>query len=318
MSCEAVCSPVALFLVGAERSGTTVLRLMLDHHPVISWVNEFEYAVDRIRPDGSWPALPEYYEWVETHRVFQASGFGIDRSLDYPDLVRSFLAQRRARANKPIVGATVHRNFDRLLHIWPEARFIHIFRDARDVARSNVRIGWAGNVYMGVERWMQAEKLWEALRDRIGSERFIEIKQEDLIRAPTRVLTRICQFLDVAYDEKMLEYPANTTYEAPDPQLVEQWRRKASEEEILLVESRIAGMLVARGYELSGLTPFTVTAEMERRLRRQDRAARARFRLKRYGLKLWIADVLSRRVGPRAWQKVIRLKLNEIDRKHLK
>lgn len=43
-----------------------------------------------------------------------------------------------------------------------------------------------------------------------------------------------------------------------------------------------------------------------------------RFRLKRYGLKLWMADVLSRRIGPRAWQKVIRLKLNEIDRRDLK
>lgn len=35
-----------IFLVGAERSGTTVLRLMLDHHPQIAWCNEFEYVVD--------------------------------------------------------------------------------------------------------------------------------------------------------------------------------------------------------------------------------------------------------------------------------
>lgn len=35
-----------IFLVGAERSGTTVLRLMLDHHPKIAWCSEFEYAVD--------------------------------------------------------------------------------------------------------------------------------------------------------------------------------------------------------------------------------------------------------------------------------
>jgi len=28
----------------------------------ITWANEFEYAVDRIWPDGGWPALPEYYE----------------------------------------------------------------------------------------------------------------------------------------------------------------------------------------------------------------------------------------------------------------
>ena len=57
---------------------------------------------------------------------------------------------------------------------------------------------------------------------------------------------------------------------------------------------------------------------MERRLRRQDRVARMRFRLKRYGPRLWMADVPSRRIGPGAWHKVIRLQLNEIDRRHLK
>ncbi len=36
-----------LSLVGAERSGTTVLRLMLSYDPTIAWLSEFEYAVDR-------------------------------------------------------------------------------------------------------------------------------------------------------------------------------------------------------------------------------------------------------------------------------
>lgn len=51
-----------IFLDGAERSGTTVIRLMLAHHPKLAWCNEFEYAADRISESGDWPNLDEYYQ----------------------------------------------------------------------------------------------------------------------------------------------------------------------------------------------------------------------------------------------------------------
>ena len=70
-----------IFLVGAERSGTTVLRIMLRHHPKIAWCNEFEYAVDRISETGEWPNLHQYYDWLADHRIFLATGFEIDRAL---------------------------------------------------------------------------------------------------------------------------------------------------------------------------------------------------------------------------------------------
>ncbi|MEQ9237509.1 sulfotransferase family protein [Coleofasciculus sp. E2-BRE-01] len=123
------CVDKPIFLVGAERSGTTVLRLMLDHHPQIAWCYEFEYVVDQISDNGDFPQLEAYYEWLETHRIFQSTGFEIDRSLSYPQLANSFLCQRCQRLDrtgKPLVGATVHRHFDRLLQIWPNARFIHV------------------------------------------------------------------------------------------------------------------------------------------------------------------------------------------------
>ncbi|MEL7520985.1 MAG: sulfotransferase, partial [Cyanobacteria bacterium J06553_1] len=51
--------PVAqpIFLVGAERSGTTLLRIMLDHHPQQAWCHEFEYAVDLLDESGGFPPL---------------------------------------------------------------------------------------------------------------------------------------------------------------------------------------------------------------------------------------------------------------------
>jgi hypothetical protein len=58
----------------------------------------------------------------------------------------------------------VHRHYDRLLRLWPEARFIHLVRDPRDVASSCIGMGWAGNVWTGVTRWIEAERLWDEVR----------------------------------------------------------------------------------------------------------------------------------------------------------
>ncbi|MGB3558270.1 MAG: sulfotransferase, partial [Geitlerinemataceae cyanobacterium] len=49
-----------ILLVGAERSGTTMLRLMLSHHPEIAWCNEFEYSVDLISDTQEFPKLDRY------------------------------------------------------------------------------------------------------------------------------------------------------------------------------------------------------------------------------------------------------------------
>ena len=61
-----------IFLVGAERSGTTLLRLMLDCHPHIAFHSEFEFVVDYFR-DNSYPSLEDYYEHLATDRIFQSS-----------------------------------------------------------------------------------------------------------------------------------------------------------------------------------------------------------------------------------------------------
>jgi hypothetical protein len=307
-----------IFLVGAERSGTTLLRLMLAHHPNIAWCNEFEYAVDRISESGDWPKLDEYYEWLASHRIFLATGFETDRSLSYPQLVNSFLLQKRDRENKPIVGATVHRHFDRLLRIWPDARFIHLLRDGRDVARSCIGMGWSGNVWTGVERWIEAECLWEKLSEIIPAEGKIEVTYETLISEPVKTLTGLCEFIGVPYDEAMLSYSENTSFDLPDPKFTQQWRRKLSDSEIQLVESRIANMLSERGYELSGLPIINITGLREIQLRLQDWWYRWNFRLQRYGLPLFISDYLLRRLGFVQWQKGVKSEIMAIEKRYLK
>lgn len=193
------------FLVGSERSGTTLLRLMLAHHGQIECAPEFEFLVEEMPEDAGWPELDGYYRWLETNRIFRPHALAVDRALDYPALMKSFVAQYCRRSAKPIHGATCHKHFDRLLRIWPKARFVHLLRDGRDVARSCIGMGWAGNVWHGAERWIAAEELWVSLASRVPAARRLELRYEDLIRDPEKELARTCAFLGTDYDAAMLD-----------------------------------------------------------------------------------------------------------------
>ncbi|HEX6882197.1 MAG TPA: sulfotransferase [Planctomycetota bacterium] len=305
------------FLVGSERSGTTLLRLMLAHHRAIECAPEFEFLVEQVPDEGGWPALEPTYAWLETNRIFRPHGFAIDRALDYPRLMKSFLAQYGARTGKAIQGATCHKHFDRLLRLWPRARFVHLVRDGRDVARSCIGMGWAGNVWHGAERWIEAEQRWARLAARLEPAQVFELRYEDLIRAPERELARLCAFLGAEYDAGMLDYARDSSYERPDPSLIGQWRRKLAPVELALLEARIGPMLRQRGYEESGVPPARVTAPRRLLLALDDWLGRFRFRRARYGLAHLVQSKLARVLGLSAWQRRLRLAENEVDDRHL-
>jgi hypothetical protein len=301
-----------IFLVGAERSGTTLLALMLGHHGELAWGGEMQFLVDLIPSEGPHPPVDVYSQWLASDRGFQSSNLSIDRSLDFPALLDSFLVQEREKAGKPLVGATVHKRFDRLTRIWPDARFIHLVRDPRDVARSVIPMGWAGNTWVGAERWMEAERLWERVRSELPAERYFETSFEALLENPEQLLTTLCEFLELNYDPAMLEYPADTTYGIPQPETAYSWKKKARPEEVQLVEARIGEMLAERGYSPSGLPELALSARDIARLRRQDRSARVKFRINQLGLPLYVAELVTRRLKMNRLHRPLKLKVQAI------
>jgi hypothetical protein len=314
---EAVEQDEPFFLVGSERSGTTLLRLMLSHHGRIECAPEFEFLVEELPPQGGWPDLEHFRDWLSTNRIFLPHGLAVDPQLDYPELVKSFLSQYVARSGKPIHGATCHKHFDRLLRVWPRARFVHLLRDGRDVARSCIGMGWAGNVWYGAQRWIDAQDLWAGLEERLDASQHHELRYEDLIRDPQGELTRLCAFLGTEYDPAMLDYAQDSSYDRPDPKLIAQWRRKLSPAELGLLEGRIGARLREAGYEESGV-PATRPGPLGRlALWAQDRWARLRFRYRRYGLALLVRSRLANLLGIASWKRAVTLARNEIDNRHL-
>ncbi|MEO1619760.1 MAG: sulfotransferase, partial [Cyanobacteria bacterium J06632_3] len=296
------------------------------HHPQIGFWGEFEYGVSQIDERGNFPKLDDYYQWLRAERNFLMDGPSIDRRLTYPELVNSFLKQFQNFSDKPVIGATVHHHFDRLLQIWPDAVFIHIVRDGRDVARSCINMGWAGDGWHAAERWLNAETLWEQLKSQLPESRRLEVRFEDLILNTTETLDRICQYIGTSgespvplrYHPDMMNYANGTAYELPNARLVNQWHHKGSKREIQLIESRIAPLLVERGYELSGLPHLRVSRWGRIGLKLQNKLGILSRRAQKYGLPLVSADLVARRLKLNGLSDHIRKKINVIDINNMK
>jgi Sulfotransferase family len=307
-----------VFLVGAHRSGTTLLRLMLEHHPAISAPGEFDFLTEIMTDRSSQPTGAEYLQSISSHRGFLSQSFDCDPTGTYASLVHSFVRQLWQRAPARVFVAVVHSGFHELPALWPEALYIHMLRDPRDVSASAVKLGWAGNVYTAVNRWITAESEWDKLRARIRSEAYYELKYEDLVTTPESKLRELCTFLGLEYSAEMLTYHRNTTYGPPDASLANQWRRNLSGAEIGLVEGVLGDRLQHRGYQPSGERVVHPSWSRRWRLHWHDRTSRFLFRLKRFGVVNTVGMAVARRLRLAGLERRIQLRVNEVAKQHLK
>ncbi len=305
-----------VFICGALRSGTTLLRLMLDHHPQISNPGEMDFLFECPQDQNGRYDVAAYREELRDQRIFNAMGLEIDDRLDHADLVRSFIAAVRKPGR--LLTINIHRNFERIPTLFPNARYVHFLRDPRDVARSSIGMGWAGNVYHGVDHWIASEKSIDALKTKISSDQVFELKNETLIKDPRAALNALCSFIGVGFDDQMLSYPDNSSYKAPDMSLVEQWRRLQTPREVGLVEGKIGEMLGARGYTLSGNPVYTPGFLDRIKLSVENRLGRFSFSIKRNGFGLAVLDILSRWMPLAGLREYVRHALREKARAHLK
>jgi hypothetical protein len=306
------------FLVGAVRSGTTVLRLLIGHHPQICRCDEFEYVTEAVAGQTHWPDVDAYVRWLPRHRGYRASGFRANPSLGFPEIAQDFLAQLQQTDGRRIVGAAVHHHFDELPRIWPEARYIHLVRDPRDVARSCVQMGWHGNSWSAISMWEEAEDAWQRLRRRLPEDRWMEVRFENLTSDLEFELARITRFLGVDYDPAMLEIERDTTYKRPSPRGARSWRTDASEREVREMEARLGQRLVGAGYKPSGFAPLEIGRLRSSVLRLDSRLGRIKFAIRRYGLSLWCASVVCRRLPFQKLRDRVQMAIDGIDERYLK
>ncbi len=208
----------AVFVVGMNRSGTTLLRMMLDAHPELTIPPETHFVPDLIKavrepgatPEDALAAMKSAREWGDfgfTDEQMLARLRGLPKLRPGP-AVRTFYEAYMEQQGKPRWGEktpTYVQKMRLIQRALPEARFVHVIRDGRDVALSvldrTVRDLSAGDV---ARRWRK--KILKAREDAPQLEHYTEIRYEDLILDTEPVLRRVAEFIDLPWDEAMLSY----------------------------------------------------------------------------------------------------------------
>ena len=306
-----------VFVCGALRSGTSMAHLMLNAHPEINNPGEFDFFFDLYEKKGSEPDVSELVDYLSEDRIFISKNLLLDTAIpDYKSMLQSFVDQMSE--DSTVFCLNIHRNFSLAYKYFPEALFIHIIRDPRDVSRSSIGMGWSGNVYYGVNHWIATEKSWQSLVSEVPEASTHELRFEDLVSQPEEKLRSVCNFLDIEYQDAMLNYDQQSTYSKPDPSLINQWKTKLKPRDIELVEHKAKEQMDASGYTRQFNNPSAPKSNELIALKTKNFIYRQRFAIDRYGFWLYISLKFSEKFRIKSLQKPLLGKKRIIDRRHLK
>lgn len=310
-----------VFVVGCPRSGTTLLRRIADAHPRLAvargnrWIARTFEQRRSLTPDGLvTPALLERLR--DPHRVerlaidVKQAGRALrdGHELPYSAFVSGLYDSYGDREGKRLVGEkspSFVRHVPTLHELWPQARYVHLVRDGRDVCLSVLDWGKGATRFSTFRDdpiatvavwWEWHVRLGREAGGELRPELYDELRYEALVAAPERECARLCGFLGLPYDEAMLRFhegrqrhdaslDAKRAWRPVTPGL-RSWRTQMVREDVARFEAVAGTLLDELGYERGA---STVPASQRRR------AATLRRRFARE-----LAD--QKRRLPRAWE----------------
>ena len=210
-------------IVGAPRSGTTLLRLMLDAHSELAIPPEtgFLPAVEKLSQRGDklrekfFHAIVNYAEPLACWPDFDISPEEFKAALaeiepfNVSDGCRAFYRLYAARHSKSRWGDKTPiycHHLEEIRRLLPEARFIHIIRDGRDAALSLRRMWFSPGWEIETQASYWRDCVLAARRAGYRRDDYVEVRYEDLILKTRETLERICTHVDLTYEDEMLNY----------------------------------------------------------------------------------------------------------------
>ncbi|MEC7242767.1 MAG: sulfotransferase [Myxococcota bacterium] len=255
--------PEFLFIGGAGRSGTTLLRAMLDAHANIDVGPERKIirGVCELRD-----------QWEGSRDILDAAGL-TPEILD--KATRAFITTLMESTGNGAsrIGEKTPPNLlymEVLGRLYPQAKFIHVIRDGRAVSASLLKQNWidmnTGQRLPYCSEPKSAAQYWMTMVEDIRRQaetvpgRYLEIRYEDLVTHPREVMMRVLTFLEEPWDEAVLrheqagvdlpstESSSVAVSQAVNTKAIDRWKTELSEEVLALIEQQAGATLKRLGY----------------------------------------------------------------------
>ena len=277
---------VFAFVVGSGRSGTTLLRSMLHSHPVLAVARESSFiprtAARRRRYQTDHGFDHEAFAADVCRLKTAREALGIDRRTlvalleadppaDYADAVRSvyrWFAEHHDKQYGAEKTPDYVTHVELLAELFPEARFVHLVRDGRDVAAAYRDANFGpSQVTETAFHWRRQVTAGRRAGAKLGPSRYLEVRYEDLLDDPQSALSATCDFLGLEFDEAMLRYfekpvadlgsdrAHHTHVGLPPTRGLRDWRRELTPAEVASFEAVAGTLLTDLGYERATKRP---------------------------------------------------------------
>jgi len=220
-----------IFIIGSERSGTTLVLAILACHPRIA-VPEVTWYYPRFRPYlHTFGDLSERDNFntlahemsnglrVPFWRMSDANPatFGNEIAARAADIEQSFagvfaaMFERYAGyVGKPRWGEKTPGNVfyvEQILQDFPNAQFVYIYRDCRDASAEFIASQFGPtNAYSAAVMWRDGQQAVKPFRQSLGADQWFDIRYEDFVREPVDTLKNMCEFLGEDYDDALMEF----------------------------------------------------------------------------------------------------------------
>lgn len=237
-----------VFIMGTQRSGTTLLTRMLSAHSHIFVQNELPLIKVFVGDRSKNTIIEKISEIIKRKHGFSVDELVSDKGIKCWGLKDPQLTEY----------------IEDLKAFLPGSKFIIIVRDGRGVANSYIENKWGlgTNAYTGALRWKKEVQQQKAFM-KLAPENFMLIRFEDLVTDMPNNLMKVCEFLNIEYSDTMLNYHKSdaayvankeniNTQRKPDVQLANKWQQRLTKKQIDIIEYAAGDELNANNYTLQG------------------------------------------------------------------
>lgn len=237
-------------VVGSPRSGTTLLRLMLDAHSELAIPPETGFLMlgqrlpgkDDVLRRNFYDAIVNYAEPLPSWCDFEMSKEDFWSALTavpeftVSDGYRAFYglyARQHGKARWGDKTPIYCKYLNTIRRLLPEARFIHIIRDGRDAALSLRQMWFSPGWEIETQASYWRDCVVSARRSGLGRPDYMEVRYEELILNTRETLKQVCDYINLTFEDSMLNY-----YEQAPERLKEHKGRSLSDGTAVLTQEQ--------------------------------------------------------------------------------